>query len=56
MALVSELLDLVTGSEPARAAYVGTGFEPVAIVRSDDWTRELGCDGSELLLAEVRSR
>jgi translation initiation factor 4G len=37
-------------NERARRAYRKAGFEVVAEARSDDWQRELGCPGSELLL------
>ena len=37
-------------NERARRAYVKAGFEPIAEVRSDDWAREIGCPGTELLL------
>lgn len=38
------------GNEPARATYLAAGFEVVATATSDDWAREIGCNGSELLL------
>ena len=34
----------------ARRAYVKAGFEPLAEQRSDDWQREIGCPGTEMLL------
>jgi len=34
----------------ARRAYMKAGFEPLAEQRSDDWTREIGCPGTEMLL------
>src|SRR5579884_1571630 len=37
-------------NERARRAYVKAGFEPVAERRSDDWLREIGCPGTEMLL------
>jgi translation initiation factor 4G len=37
-------------NERARRAYLKAGFEPVAEQRSDDWQRELGCPGTEMLL------
>ena len=37
-------------NERARRAYVKAGFEPLAEQRSDDWPRELGCPGTEMLL------
>jgi ribosomal protein S18 acetylase RimI-like enzyme len=37
-------------NERARRAYQKAGFEVVAEARSDDWQRELGCPGTELLL------
>jgi len=41
------------GNERARRAYVKAGFEQVAEARSEDWERELGCAGTELLLQEL---
>ena len=41
------------GNEPARAAYLAAGFEVAGEARSDDWRRELGCDGTELLLTAL---
>jgi translation initiation factor 4G len=40
-------------NEPARRAYVNAGFDVVAEARSDDWLREIGCPGTELLLLEL---
>jgi ribosomal protein S18 acetylase RimI-like enzyme len=37
-------------NERARRAYVKAGFEPLTERRSDDWAREIGCPGTELLL------
>jgi ribosomal protein S18 acetylase RimI-like enzyme len=37
-------------NERARRAYVKAGFEPLVEQRSDDWDRELGCPGTEMLL------
>lgn len=37
-------------NERARRAYVKAGFEPIAEQRSDDWPREIGCPGTEMLL------
>jgi ribosomal protein S18 acetylase RimI-like enzyme len=37
-------------NERARRAYVKAGFEVVAEARSDDFEKEIGCPGSELLL------
>ncbi len=37
-------------NERARRAYVKAGFEHLAEQRSDDWQRELGCPGTEMLL------
>jgi translation initiation factor 4G len=37
-------------NERARRAYLKAGFEVVAEARSDEWQRELGCPGTELLL------
>ena len=45
-AQISVLIDNVR----ARRAYLKAGFEPIAEVRSEDWSREIGCPGSELLL------
>jgi ribosomal protein S18 acetylase RimI-like enzyme len=38
------------GNERARRAYTKAGFEVVAEQRSDEWEREIGCPGTELLL------
>jgi translation initiation factor 4G len=37
-------------NERARRAYIKAGFEPIAEQRSDDWPREIGCPGTEMLL------
>jgi len=37
-------------NERARRAYVKAGFEPLAEQRSDDWSPEIGCPGTEMLL------
>jgi ribosomal protein S18 acetylase RimI-like enzyme len=37
-------------NERARRAYIQAGFEPLVEQRSDDWTREIGCPGTEMLL------
>ena len=37
-------------NERARRAYVKAGFEPIAEARSEDWAREIGCPGTEMLL------
>lgn len=41
---------LLIGNERARRAYVKAGFEPLVEQRSDDWQREIGCPGTEMLL------
>lgn len=38
------------GNEPARAAYIKAGFDVVAEQRSQGWSDEIGCPGTELLL------
>lgn len=45
-AQISVLLE----NERARRAYLKAGFEPIAEQRSDDWQREMGCPGTEMLL------
>jgi|SRR5436305_1419416 len=37
-------------NERARRAYIKAGFEPLIEQRSDDWPREIGCPGTEMLL------
>ena len=37
-------------NERARRAYTKAGFEPLAEQRSDEWSQELGCPGTEMLL------
>ncbi|SRR5579884_349256 len=37
-------------NERARRAYMKAGFEPLTEKRSDDWNREIGCPGTEMLL------
>ena len=37
-------------NERARRAYVKAGFESLIEQRSDDWRREIGCAGTEMLL------
>ena len=37
-------------NERARRAYIKAGFEPLVEQRSDDWTKEIGCPGTEMLL------
>ena len=37
-------------NERARRAYVKAGFEPLVEQRSEDWPREIGCPGTEMLL------
>ncbi|HET6811616.1 MAG TPA: GNAT family N-acetyltransferase [Acidimicrobiales bacterium] len=37
-------------NERARRAYIKAGFEPLAEQRSDEWQREIGCPGTEMLL------
>lgn len=43
-------IGVYVGNERARRAYTKAGFEVVAEQRSDDWEREIGCPGTELLL------
>ena len=43
-------ISVFSDNERARSAYIKAGFEPLAEQRSDDWTREIGCPGTELLL------
>ena len=45
-AQISVFLD----NERARRAYIKAGFEPLVEQRSEDWPRELGCPGTEMLL------
>lgn len=45
-AQISVLLE----NERARRAYVKAGFEPIAEQRSDAWSAEIGCPGTETLL------
>lgn len=45
-AQISVFLD----NERARRAYVKAGFEPLVEQRSDDWSSEIGCPGTERLL------
>jgi ribosomal protein S18 acetylase RimI-like enzyme len=40
-------------NERARRAYVKAGFEPLVEQRSDDWTKEIGCPGTEMLLQSL---
>jgi ribosomal protein S18 acetylase RimI-like enzyme len=40
-------------NERARRAYVKAGFEPLVEQRSDDWSREIGCPGTEMLLQSL---
>lgn len=37
-------------NERARRAHVKAGFETITEVRSEDWEREIGCPGTEMLL------
>jgi translation initiation factor 4G len=37
-------------NERARRAYIKAGFEPLTEQRSEDWAREIGCPGTEMLL------
>jgi ribosomal protein S18 acetylase RimI-like enzyme len=37
-------------NERARRAYMKAGFEPLTEVRSEDWEREIGCPGTEMLV------
>ena len=37
-------------NERARRAYVKAGFDPLVERRSDNWIREIGCPGTEMLL------
>ena len=46
---VSEIA-LFIENERARRAYIKAGFEPLTEQRSDDWQREIGCPGTEMLL------
>ena len=43
-------ISVLIGNERARRAYVKAGFEPLTEQRSDDWQREIGCPGTEMLL------
>lgn len=43
-------ISVLIGNERARRAYIKAGFEPLAEQRSDDWSREIGCPGTEMLL------
>jgi ribosomal protein S18 acetylase RimI-like enzyme len=43
-------ISVLIGNERARRAYVKAGFEPIAEARSEDWEREMGSPGSEMLL------
>jgi ribosomal protein S18 acetylase RimI-like enzyme len=40
-------------NERARRAYVKAGFEPLVEQRSVDWSREIGCPGTEMLLQQL---
>jgi ribosomal protein S18 acetylase RimI-like enzyme len=40
-------------NERARRAYIKAGFEPLVQQRSDDWSREIGCPGTEMLLQSL---
>jgi ribosomal protein S18 acetylase RimI-like enzyme len=43
-------ISVFIGNERARRAYTKAGFEPITEQRSDDWQREIGCPGTEMLL------
>jgi translation initiation factor 4G len=43
-------ISVFIGNERARRAYVKAGFERITEVRSEDWEREIGCPGTEMLL------
>lgn len=43
-------ISVLIENERARRAYIKAGFEPLAEQRSDDWAREIGCPGSEMLI------
>jgi translation initiation factor 4G len=40
-------------NERARRAYIKAGFESLVEQRSDDWTKEIGCPGSEMLFQSL---
>ena len=40
-------------NERARRAYIKAGFEPLVEQRSEDWSREMGCPGTEMLLQSL---
>ena len=44
---------LFIDNERARRAYIKAGFEPLVEQRSDDWSREIGCPGTEMLLQSL---
>ena len=46
-------ISVLIGNERARRAYIKAGFEPLAEQRTDDWAREIGCPGSEMLLQSL---
>jgi ribosomal protein S18 acetylase RimI-like enzyme len=43
-------ISILLENERARRAYVKAGFEPLATQLSEDWEREIGCPGTEMLL------
>jgi ribosomal protein S18 acetylase RimI-like enzyme len=43
-------ISVLIGNERARRAYVKAGFEPITEARSEDWEREIGSPGTEMLL------
>lgn len=43
-------ISVLIENERARRAYVKAGFEPLAEQRSEGWSREIGCPGSETLI------
>ena len=48
---VVKVFDLVVARTGLRDAEAGrAGFEPLTEQRSDDWPREIGCPGTEMLL------
>jgi ribosomal protein S18 acetylase RimI-like enzyme len=40
-------------NERARRAYIKAGFEPLVEQRSDEWSGEIGCPGTEMLLQSL---
>jgi ribosomal protein S18 acetylase RimI-like enzyme len=37
-------------NDRTRRVYVKAGFEPITEARSEDWEREIGCPGTEMLV------